>query len=122
MRKEGAAPASLSACPYRMFQILTTVLASVRQCDGAQRVAGIRGVRSIKAAEQPWTKYWKPIIVPEWDPLDQKLGSLSMNKIAALAILAECATGEFVSANADVVPVSSTIQAAVDSAKPGDGR
>ena len=43
-----------------------------------------------------------------------------MGKLALVAALAACAVGEIVSAKADIVPVSATIQAAVDAAKPGD--
>jgi parallel beta-helix repeat protein len=43
-----------------------------------------------------------------------------MRKLAFAAALAACAASEIASANADVVPVSASIQAAVDAAKPGD--
>jgi hypothetical protein len=43
-----------------------------------------------------------------------------MGKLALVTAVAVCAAIEIVSAKAEIVPVSTTIQAAVDAAKPGD--
>jgi pectin methylesterase-like acyl-CoA thioesterase len=43
-----------------------------------------------------------------------------MGKLALITAVAVCAAIEIVSAKAEIVPVSTTIQAAVDAAKPGD--
>jgi pectin methylesterase-like acyl-CoA thioesterase len=43
-----------------------------------------------------------------------------MGKLALITAVAVCAAIEIVSAKAEIVPVFTTIQAAVDAAKPGD--
>ena len=43
-----------------------------------------------------------------------------MGRLALAAVVVACAATATVSAKADIVPVSATIQAAVDAAKPGD--